>query len=368
MATTTHPAQPDHADPQNTPTVVLGVDTHRDVHVAAVLDHLGTLLDARSFPATADGYRRLLAWARTFGQVARAGVEGTGSFGAALTRYMRGESVQVVEVHQPNKALRRRRGKTDAVDAEAAARAVLSAQATAVPKAGDGHVEAMRIYKLARDSAVKSRSQAINQLKAVLVNADPALRESLAGLGTKTLIRTCAELPDPSPASTPAFAAAVHTLRLLARRIRQLSAEAYELEKQLRAAVLEHTPQLLERPGIGPDSAATLLITMGDNPERVRSQASFAALCGVSPVQASSGKTQRLRLNRGGDRQANAALYRIVLTRLRRHDPTRDYLERRTSQGKTRREIIRCLKYYVAREVYHLVRPQPDAAELTQAA
>lgn len=364
MISTPHLAEPDHADPVTSPTVVLGVDTHKDVHVAAALDELGMLVAAQSFPATAAGYRMLLAWARSFGQVRQAGVEGTGSFGAALTRYLHGEGVQVVEVHQPDKSLRRRRGKTDAVDAEAAARAVLSAHATAVPKAGDGHVEAMRVFKLARDSAVKSRSQAINQFKAVLINVDPVLRESLEGLGAKTLVRRCAELPEPSPAgSTPAFTAAVYTLRLLARRIQQLTAEAYALEKQLRAAVAAHSPQLLERPGIGPDSAATLLITLGDNPERVRGQASFAALCGVSPVQASSGKTQRLRLNRGGDRQANAALFRIVLTRLRRHQSTHEYLQRRTSEGKTRREIIRCLKYYVAREVYHLVRPRPDSAE-----
>jgi len=359
-----YPAEPDHTVADEP--MLLGVDTHKDVHVAAVLNTVGVLVGSRSFPATANGYRLLLAWAREFGQVMRAGVECTGSYGAALTRHLRQAGVQVVEVNQPDKATRRRRGKTDAVDAEAAARAVLSERATAVPKSGDGHVEAMRVFKLAKDSAVKSRTQAINQLKAVLVNADPALRESLAGLSTKTLIRRCAELPDPqSGGSTPATAAALYTLRLLARRIQQLTAEARDLEKRIREEVAAHSPQLLDRVGVGPDCAAALLITAGDNPERLRSQASFAALCGVSPVEASSGKTQRRRLNRGGDRQANAALYRIVLSRLRWDQRTRDYLDRRLTEGKTRREAIRCIKRYVAREIYNLIHPRTSSPHTT---
>jgi transposase len=358
-----HPAQPDHAIAESPP-VLLGVDTHKDVHVAAVLTAVGVLAGSRSFPATARGYRLLLAWARGFGPVVRAGVECTGSYGAALTRHLRQAGVQVVEVNQPDKATRRRRGKTDAVDAEAAARAVLSERATAVPKSGDGHVEAMRVFKLARDSAVKSRTQAINQLKAVLVNVDPALRESLADLGTKTLIRRCTGLAEPDArGATPAHTAALYTLRLLARRIQQLTAEARDLEKRIRDAVTSHSPQLLERVGVGPDCAAALLIAAGDNPERLRSEASFAALCGVSPVEASSGKTQRRRLNRGGDRQANAALYRIVLSRLRWDTRTRDYLERRLTEGKTRREAIRCIKRYVAREIYNLIHQRASSPQ-----
>jgi transposase len=334
------------------------------VHVAAVLNAAGVLVGSSSFPATARGYQSLLAWARGFGPVARAGVECTGSYGAALTRHLRQAGVQVMEVNQPDKATRRRRGKTDAVDAEAAARAVLSERATAVPKTGDGHVEAMRMFKLARDSAVKSRTQAINQLQAVLVNVDPALRESLVGLGTKTLIRTCADLAEPDTGN-PAIAAAVYTLQLLARRIQQLTAEARDLEKRIRDTVATHNPQLLDRVGVGPDCAAALLIAAGDNPERLRREASFAALCGVSPVEASSGKTQRRRLNRGGDRQANAALYRIVLSRLRWDQRTRDYLERRLAEGKTGREAIRCIKRYVAREIYNLINPPAGSPRIT---
>ena len=224
--------------------VVLGVDTHKDVHVAAVISLIGGLLGSQSFPATAAGYRQLLAWALGFGQVNRAGVECTGSYGAALARHLRRAGVAVAEVNQPDKATRRRRGKTDAIDAEAAARAALSGQARAVPKSGDGHAEAIRAFKMARDSAVKSRTQAINQLKAVLITADPAVREPLAALSAKTLVRTCASLADPPGASAPT-AAAICTLRLLARRIQQLSAEASDLQKRITEALTACAARLL---------------------------------------------------------------------------------------------------------------------------
>ncbi|MFF4291668.1 IS110 family RNA-guided transposase [Streptomyces sp. NPDC001633] len=335
--------------------VVLGVDTHKDLHVAAVLDHLGTLLGTGEFPATASGYRQLLEWARGFGPVLRAGVECTGSYGAALARYLAAQQVQVVEVNQPDRSTRRRRGKTDAIDAESAARAALSGTATARPKSGDGHVEALRMLRLAKNSAVKARTQALNQLKAVLVNAPSALRETLEPLSATALLRRCEELPDPR-GGNPAADTAVFTLRLLARRVLQLRQEVTELQRRMTAAVQASAPSLLDQFGIGADSAAALLIAAGDNPERLGSEASFAALCGASPVEKSSGKTQRRRLNRGGDRQANAALHRIVVTRMRQDERTRAYLERRTAEGRGKREVMRCLKRYVAREVYTLIR------------
>jgi transposase len=295
----------------------------------------------------------------------RAGVECTGSYGAALTRHLRAEGIEVTEVNQPDKAARRRHGKTDAVDAEAAARAVLSGRATASAKTSDGPVEMLRLFKLAKGSAIKSRTQAINQLKSVLVSADATLRESLAGLTNPLLFKRCAEL-EALDTLGPA-AAAHHTLRLLARRIQHLTEEINDLNMRITEAVKVRTPGLLEVNGVGPDSAAVLLIAAGDNPERVDSEASFAALCGTSPVEASSGKTQRRRLNRGGDRQANAALYRIVLSRLRWDGRTQDYLRRRLAEGKTRREIIRCLKRYVAREIYRLI-VTPGAATISGAA
>jgi transposase len=350
-ATPSHP----HTDSQE---IVLGVDTHKDLHVAAVITILGVLLGSRSFPATAAGYQQMLAWATGFGVLRQAGVEGTGSYGAALTRCLHAAGVTVMEVNQPDKAHRRRRGKTDTIDAEAAARAVISGRASALAKAADGPVAMLRMFKLAKASAIKSRAQAINQLKAVIVSAEPTLREALAGLSNAKLIRACTELAPDSPAD-PSTAAS-YTLRLLARRIQHLTGEIDDLTLRITDAITTCVPTLLQCYGVGPDTAAALLITAGDNPERLHSEASFAALCGVSPLEASSGKTQRRRLNRGGDRQANSALYTITLARLRWDTRTRDYIQRRTTEGKTPREAIRCLKRYIAREIYqHITKPPP---------
>jgi transposase len=339
--------------------VILGVDTHSDVHVAAVITALGVLVGSANFPATGAGYQALVGWVGTFGTLRRAGVEGTGSYGAALARHLRAAGVEVIEVNAPDKATRRRRGKTDTLDAEAAARAVLSGRARGSAKAGDGPVEMLRMLKLAKGSAVKARTQTINQLKAVLVAADPALREALSGLTNTMLIRRCAQLEATTPADVTS--AAVYTLRLLARRILELTTEIHDLVHHITTTITLHCPRLLTRRGVGPDNAATLLITAGDNPDRLHSEASFAALCGVNPLDASSGKTSRRRLNRGGDRQANCALYRITICRLRCDARTRDYLARRITQGKTRREAIRCLKRYLAREIYQIITSPPEA-------
>jgi transposase len=302
--------------------VVLGVDTHGELHVAAVISLLGKVLGTESFPATAAGYRQLLVWARKRGTVRMAGVEGTGTFGAGLSRYLLSQQIQVFEVNRPDRTARRLLGKSDPLDAQAAARAVLSGRARARAKSGDGPVHSARIYKLAKDSAVKARTQAINQLKAVPVIADPALRERLSSLGNAEPFRTCARLGSPDGGGDEdAVTQATHmTLRMLAERIEQLTAQMDELNQRLTRLVEHHAPQLLEPVGIGPDSAVTLLITLGDNPERLNTEASFAALCGVSPIEYSSGRRSARRLNYGGDRQANAALHRIVFTRLR-HDP-----------------------------------------------
>lgn len=343
--------QPITADQPNAATaVVLGVDTHKDVHAAAVLNPLGAVLGSRCFPTTASGYRELLRWAQGFGQLRQAGVECTGTFGKALARHLRSNDVEVIEVNQPDRGERRRRGKTDTIDAEAAARAVLSGRATAAAKSSDGAVEMLRLFKLAKASAIKSRTQAINQLKNVLVAADPQLRDQLTALTTKALVRRCAELPAQPGANVAG--ATRYTLRLLAHRIQQLSAEIAELNQHLTETIGQHMPKLLQQKGIGPDCAAELLIAAGDNPDRLHHEGSFAALCGVSPVEASSGNTQRRRLNRGGNRNANSALYLIVVTRLRCCPRTRAYVERRTTEGLSKRDIIRCLKRYIAREIY----------------
>jgi transposase len=352
MPSMAHP-EPDRQPTQQAEQVILGVDTHQDMHVAAVITAVGVSVADASFPSTAVGYRQLLAWARTFGMLHRAGVEGTGSYGAGLTRYLRRHQVTVVEVNRPDRAARRRHGKTDTVDAVAAARAVLSQRAGATAKAADGPVEMLRMFRLARASAVKSRTQAVNQLQAVIVTAEADLRDRLTGLSRAAVIRYCANLPEAAP--TDVASATIYTLRRLAQRIQTLTAEERELQRQMTIVLNRYAPQLLQHHGIGPDSAAALLVTAGDNPDRLASEASFAALCGVSPVEASSGKTRRHRLNRGGDRRANAALYHIALTRSRGEDRTRTYLQHRTNQGSSRREAFRCLKRYIAREVYHLI-------------
>jgi transposase len=338
-----------------TRSIVVGVDTHKDAHVAVALDLLGARLSDVRVPSTLAGYSQLVEWAADLGAISAIAVEGTNCYGAGLTRFVTGHGHTVVEVNRPDRALRRRRGKSDTIDAEAAARAVLSGVATAAPKASDGTVEMIRMLKTAKNSAVKARTQALNQIHAIVLTAPAALREELAELRTPALTERCASLR-PGELSSPA-AVARHTLRLLARRALALLAEVAGLNRQIEILAKLTAPRLIDTYGVGPDGAAALLLTAGDNPERLHSEAAFAALCGASPIPASSGKTNRHRLNRGGDRQANAALHRVVVVRLRWHQPTRDYMARRLTQGKTKAEIIRCLKRYVAREIYHVLMP-----------
>jgi transposase len=330
--------------------VIVGVDTHRDVHVAVALDQLGRRFDQIELATTRAGYERLLAWAESLGVVEAFGVEGTGCYGAGLARHLRGHDVLVVEVMRPNRQTRRRKGKSDPTDAEAAARAVLSAQAGGSPKAGDDLVEMIRVLRVARGTALKARTQAINALRSLLVTAPPELRDQLRALSITRLVSKAAqlragELDGPLSASKLAF-------KHLARRCQALDAEIGSLNNQLARLTAAASPRLLNTFAVGADSAGALLVAAGDNPDRLRSEAAFSMLCGSSPIPASSGQTNRHRLNRGGNRQANAALHRIVLVRLRYHQATKDYVERRTHEGKSKREIIRCLKRYVAREVY----------------
>jgi len=340
------------------PRVTVGVDTHKDTHVAAARDQLGRRLGTTQVPASSAGYAQLLSWAHALGEVAAWGVEGTGSYGAGLARFLAAHGQRVVEVNRPDRQARRRRGKSDAVDADAAARAVQAGEATGVPKAQDGVVEMLRALRAARQTAVKARTQAINALKGLLVTAPAELREQLGGLPTGRLVGAAAEL-EVGTLTTPTAATKL-ALRGLAQRYQHLDAEIALLTEQLDALTARHAPKLRDLHGVGPDCAAALLIAAGDNPRRLHSEAAFAALCGTSPVEASSGKTRRHRLNRGGDRQANAALHRVVVVWLRWHQPTRDYATRRTTQGKTSKEILRCLKRYVAREVFAVLRQIDD--------
>ena len=334
--------------------VVVGVDTHKDEHVAVAIDLLGTRLGEHRVAATTQGAADLDRWSRGLGEVSVFGIEGTGCYGAGLSRFLTSHGHAVVEVNRPDRSARRQKGRSDPTDAEMAARAVLAGVARITPKSGDGNIEMVRMPKITKDSAVKARTQAMNQMQAIIVTAPAALRETLSELTEVELVDRCARLR-PGKLTTPT-AAAKHVLRILALRSRHLTVEANALEKEMAQLTAQTAPTLLQVFGVGPNSAATLLITVGSNPGRLRSEAAFAALCGVSPLPASSGRTNRHRLNRGGDRQANAALYRIVLVRLRYDPRTQAYMKRRTREGMTKAEIIRCLKRYVAREVFGILR------------
>jgi transposase len=336
--------------------VVLGVDTHLDAHVAVALDGLGRRLGELTVPTTARGYERLLRWAEGFGFVGCAGIEGTSSYGAGLARYLKATGVSVVEVERPKRRHLRRKGKSDPIDAEAAARAVLSGEALGEPKSGDGKVEMVRILRSARQSAVKARTQAANQLQALLVTAPEVLRYRLRELPTQELVATCARLR-PGDDLENIETATRFALRSVARRHEALSEEITQLDAQLDRLVAEVAPELISLPAIGTHHAATLLVVAGDNPQRLRSEASFASLCGVSPIEASSGKVVRHRLNRGGNRDANRALHMICVVRMGSDRRTREYVARRTAEGKSKWEIMRCLKRYIAREVYRLLVP-----------
>jgi len=337
--------------------VILGVDTHLDFHVAVAVDHLGRRLGEASVPTSVKGYERLLHWAEGFGSLRCAGVEGTSSYGAGLTRHLRASGIEVLEVERPEhrrRSSRRNLEKSDPSDAERAARAVLAGEASGVPKSADGHVEMIRALRAARRSAMKARTQAANQLQALRVTAPEELRHRLRGLSTKRLVSVAARFrPGDDPRDVPT--ATKFALRSVARRYETLSEEIDELDEHLDRLVAQVAPELVALPGIGTDSAATLLIVAGDNPQRLGSEASFARLCGVSPIEASSGKVVRHRLNRGGNREANRALYMICLARMRRDPRTQEYVARRTAEGKSKREIIRCLKRYIAREVYRVL-------------
>ena len=342
---------PIHTDQETL--VILGVDTHADVHVALALDDLGRRLGDKSVPSTEAGYAALVTWAQEFGTLVRAGVEGSGSFGVGLVRFLRQRGVEVFEVNRPNRQHRRRFGKHDTADAEAAARALQADTATGEPKSADGPAEMVRTLHVARRSALKARTQAANQLRALFLTAPEELRAQLRGLSTAKLVATVAHFRPGDPKDLRG--ATKLAMRSLARRHRRLSEEIAELDEQIARLVSEAVPALTALRGVGIDTAASLLVAVGDNPERLKSEASFARLCGVAPVPASSGKTVRHRLSRGGNRDANRALHVLALGRMSWDQSTREYVARRTAEGKSKREILRCLKRYVAREIYRIL-------------
>lgn len=335
--------------------VTVGVDTHKDVHVGAVLDERGAVLDTRPFAATAQGYQALGRWAATFGPIAAAGVEGSSSWGAGLTRHLHAQGIAVIEVNRTNRQHRRRNGKSDTADAIGAARAVQSGEADAVAKSGTGAVESIRMLRTTMRSAIKARTQTVNQMRSILDTGDPALRDELGALKATRLGDRCSRLRPGTDIADP-IAAAKTALRSLGHRYKTLTVEIDQLRALLDTAVAATAPPaLLADKGVGTDTAAALLIAAGDNPERLRSDPAFAALCGVAPVDASSGRQQRHRLNRGGNRDANHALWRIALVKMATDPETRAYIERRTSEGKTKREAIRSLKRHLARRYWKIL-------------
>jgi transposase len=336
-----------------------GVDTHLDLNVAAALDPVGGLLEVAEFPATSGGHRRLLGWLAGFGPVTRVGVEGTGSYGAGLARYLRAAGIEVVEVDRPNRQARRRAGKSDPLDAIEAARAALSGRASGAAKTRDGNVEAIRALVVAKRSARSTKIKSLNQIRHLSYTAPDQLRERLKGVSRQQLAARAAALrPLQREGADPVLVATKTALRILGRRVLALDEEKARIDALLSELVTQTAPQLLTLHGVGIDTAATLLVTAGDNPGRLRSEAAWARLCGTAPIPASSGKVTRWRLNRGGDRQANCALWGIVITRLSNDPRTRAYMARRLAEGRSKPEVIRILKRYVAREVYrHLPRP-----------
>jgi transposase len=353
-----NPAPPTGLEPAAGPTRVFtgGVDTHQRTHHAGLLDHHLREVAEREFPATAAGYQELVEWMTDHGQIAAVGVESTGSYGAGLTRHLLAAGIEVYEVSRPERATRATQGKSDPIDAYSAARQVATAHATGRPKITTGIVEAIRMIKIPRDAAVKDRTRAYSQLRDLATTAPAPIHDELITMTGRQRVRRAASYrPDQTRLHEPAQAAK-QALRALARRIEDLNAEITEADQTLTALTHQAVPTLLAMPQVGVQTSAQLIITAGENITRMRTEATFAKLCGVAPLPASSGKTQRHRLNRGGDRHANSALYMIVIGRIRNHPETKAYLERRRAQGHSNPEIIRCLKRHLARSIYRALR------------
>ena len=335
--------------------VIGGVDTHKDLHVAAVVDEHNRVLGSQCFPTTRHGYKQMLAWMRFFGQLRRVGVEATGTYGAGLLRYLQNAGVEVLEVTTPDSGDRRKRGKNDDLDAQNAAHAAFAGKRTVTPKTRDGMIDSLRVLKACRKTAVAARRVALQMIHNTVVCAPDELRDTLRKLTRMELIRTLAAWrPDMTDYRNVASAYRI-ALKSLARRYLELHDEIADLDAMIAAIVDELAPALVTRNSIGHASAAQLLLTAGANSERLHSEASFAALCGVSPVPASSGKTTRHRLNRGGDRAANSALHIIAIGRLRTDPRTKSYIAKRIAEGHSKLEAIRCLKRYIAREIFSLI-------------
>lgn len=342
--------------------VIAGIDTHTDTHHVAVISETGEHLADKEFFAVGSGYRTIIEFITTFGTVLAVGVEGTGSYGAEVARVLAREGIQVLEVMRPNRQGRRLHGKSDPLDAYQAAEAALAGSRVSTPKARNGAVEALRVLRAERSTAMRAKVAVMTQIRSILVSAPEALRARYRSMTSTAMIAALEKSRPSADVNDPITTTAI-VLKRLARRCRALEQELALIDTELDALVTAHAPMLRDLRGVGTDTASQLLVTVGDNPERITTEAKFAALVGVAPVPASSGKTTRHRLSRSGDRQANKAIHHIALVRMSCDARTKTYVSKRRQEGKNSKEIIRCLKRYIAREIYdQLLHPQPAPA------
>ena len=330
-------------------TIIAGVDTHTGIHTLALLDMNGRVLSTNTFGADPDGYGHLIAMLGDPARCAGIGVEGTNSFGAALARRLQAAGFPVYEVLRPKRGVRRKDGKSDPIDAIAAARSVLAGDGTSLPKSSDGWVEALRHLNAERSQPVTAMTTPANSTGGLPAAAPEPIREKYRGLRTETRMNRLASC---RPSGGLVAHSVLTALKGAAKAWRALKEQADPLEERMRSILDTNARPLLDIYRAGTITAATIAIVAGDNPERIRDEAAFAKLCGACPIPASSGKTNRHRLNRGGNRQGNMALHRIAIVRLGYHQPTRDYVAKKTREGKSKLEIIRCLKRHIAREAY----------------
>ena len=340
------------------PGIYVGVDTHKDTHHVAAVDELGRAIADKQFLAVGSGYRQIVDFLRDLGIVQAVGIEGTGSYGAELARTLATAGMRVVDVARADRSERRLRGKSDPIDARQAALSVLAGRGLATPKQRDGLAESIRMLLAERTSAAKARTATINQIHAQLVTAPEAVRADFRRYEGDKLLEVLARTR-PARGATPDHVCRL-CLKRLSHRALNLAREITDIDTDLEHLTRQSNPALISAHGVGPVVAGTLLAALGDNPARVGTKAQFAALCGVAPIPASSGVRHRHRLSRGGDRQANAALHRIVLSRRRHKDPrTMAYFDKRRAEGLSDRDIVRCLKRHVANEVFALLtRPE----------
>nr|WP_267626367.1 IS110 family transposase [Gordonia sputi] len=343
-------------------TMFAGVDTHKDTHHAAVIDARGHHIADREFQTGQTGDDQMCTWLAQWA-IEQIAVEQTGTYGAGLTRSLHADGYRIKELNHPDLTVRAGHGKSDPVDAYMAAEAARTGRADVTPKDRTGIIESIRMIKAARASAVKSRTAALSQIRDFTIVAP--LRDKLAGLSTRQIVTVVLTWrPNRNDLANPVQGAKL-ALRGVATRIRDLDAEINDYDTQLDTLTSQIAPTLKTLPQVGTMVAAQLLITVGQCPNRIHTDAQFARLCGIAPIPASSGKTHRMRLHRGGDRHANSAIHLVAIGRLRQHEKALAYRERRRTEGLSDKDIIRAMKRYIARELFHTLKTDLNSYDST---